>query len=112
MRNLNLVFRFILELVVLVALFLWGVATSGELLVRVVMGLAAPAAAIAIWGLFVAPKASRRLPDPQRLAVETVVFGAGVLAFASRGEWLLAVLLAAAATISLVLMSYWGQRGR
>lgn len=111
MRNLNLVFRFILELVVLVALFLWGVATSGELLVQVVMALSAPAAAIAIWGLFVAPKASRRLPDPQRLAVEIVVFGAGVLAFASWGEWLLAVLLAAAAAISLVLMFYWGQRG-
>jgi hypothetical protein len=111
MRNLNLVFRFVLELVVLVALFLWGVSTSGELLVQVVMGLAAPAAAIAIWGLFVAPRASRRLPDPQRLAVEIVVFGAGVLAFLARGDLLLGVLLAAAAAISLVLMFYWGQRG-
>jgi hypothetical protein len=67
--------------------------------------------AIAIWGLFVAPKASRRLPDPQRLAVEIVVFGAGVLAFLSRGDVPLAVLLAAAAAISLGLMLAWGQRG-
>lgn len=111
MRSLNLVFRFILELVVLVALFLWGVSTSGELLVQVVMGLGAPAVAIAVWGLLVAPKASRRLPDPQRLAVEIVVFGAGVLAFVARGDWLLAVLLAAAAAVSLVLMFTWGQRG-
>ena len=111
MRNLNQVFRFVLELVVLLALFLWGVSVSDELLVQVVLGLGAPAAAMAVWGLFVAPRASRRLPDPQRLAVETVVWGAGVLAFVARGALLLGLLLAAAVAISLVLMFYWGQRG-
>lgn len=111
MRQLNLVFRFILELVVLVALFLWGVSVSGELIVRVVLGVGAPALAVVVWGLFVAPKASRRLPDPQRLAVEIVVFGAGVLAFLARGDVLLALLLGAAAAISLFLMYQWGQRG-
>ena len=111
MRSLNLVFRFVLELVVLVALFLWGISVSGELIVQVVLGLGAPALAIAAWGLFVAPRASRRLPDPQRLAVEIVVFGAGVLAFFARGDALLALLLAVAAAISLGLMFAWGQRG-
>ena len=111
MRQLNLVFRFVLELVVLVALFLWGVSVSGELIVQVVLGVGAPALAVAVWGLFVAPKASRRLPDPQRLAVEIVVFGAGVLAFLARGDLLLALLLGAAAAISLFLMYQWGQRG-
>jgi hypothetical protein len=111
MRDLNLAFRFVLELVVLVALFLWGVSASGELIVQVVLGLGAPALAIAVWGLFVAPKASRRLPDPARLAVEIVVFGAGVLAFLARGDMLLALLLAAAAALSLGLMYSWGQRG-
>jgi K+-sensing histidine kinase KdpD len=112
LRNLNLVFRFALELVVLVALFLWGVSVSGELLVRIVLGLGAPALAVAVWALFVAPRASRRLPDPQRLAVEIVVFGAGVLAFLATGEVLLGAMLAAAAAINFILMSYWGQRGR
>jgi hypothetical protein len=111
MRSLNLVFRFVLELVVLVALFLWGVSVSGDLIVSVVLGLGAPALALTVWGLFVAPKASRRLPDPQRLALEIVVFGAGVLAFLATGELLLGLLLAAAATLSLALMWNWGQRG-
>ena len=111
MRSINLMFRLVLELVVLVALFLWGVSVSSELLIQVVLGLGAPAAALTVWGLFVAPKATRRLPDPQRLAVEVVVSGAGVLAFIAMGDWPLGLLLAAAATISLVLMSYWGQRG-
>ena len=58
-----------------------------------------------------APKASRRLPDPRRLAVEILVFGAGVLAFLAAGQLLLAVLLAAAAALNLWLMFDWGQRG-
>jgi hypothetical protein len=111
MRQLNLVFRFVLELVVLVALFLWGVSVSDELIVQVILGLGAPALAMAVWGLFVAPRASRRLPDPQRLALEIVVFGAGVLAFLARGDVLLALLLGAAAALSLFLMYQWGQRG-
>jgi hypothetical protein len=111
MRNLNLVFRFVLEMVVLVALFLWGVSVSSELIIQVILGLGAPAVVVVVWGLFVAPKAARRLPDPQRLAVEIVIFGAAVLAFLAAGELLLALLLAAAATLSLFLMWYWGQRG-
>jgi hypothetical protein len=110
LRSLNLAFRFILELVVLVALFLWGVSVSGELIVQVVLGLGAPAMVIGVWGAFVAPRASRRLPDPQRLAVEIVIFGAGVLAFAATGELILALLLAAAAALNLFLMWAWGQR--
>lgn len=111
LRSLNLVFRFLLELVVLVALFLWGVSLSSELLVQVLFGLGAPAVVMAIWALFVAPKASRRLPDPQRIALEVVVFGAGVLAFMATGNVALGLLLALAAAISLALMFLWDQRG-
>jgi hypothetical protein len=112
MRSLNLVFRFLLEIIVLVALFLWGVSISDQFVVQVLFGLGAPAIVIVVWALFVAPKASRRLPDPQRLAVEVVVFGAGVLAFLAAGHMMLAVLLAAAAGLNLWLMFDWGQRGR
>jgi hypothetical protein len=111
MRTLNLVFRFILEIVVLVALFLWGLSVSDQLIIDLVLALGAPAVVIVVWGLFVAPRASRRLPDPRRLAVEIVVFGAGVVAFLAAGQPLLAVLLAAAVAINLGLMFMWGQRG-
>lgn len=111
MRNLNLGLRFILELVVLVALLQWGLRSSNDLLVQLVLGFGAAALAIVVWGTFVAPKASRRLEDPARLALEVVVFGAGVLAFLASGALPLAVLLAASAMISLALMFLWGQRG-
>lgn len=110
MRNLNLAFRFILELTVLVALFLLGVSLSDEVIVQIVLGIGLPLLAMTVWGLFVAPKSVRRLPDPARLGIELLVFGSGVLAFIVSGYVALGVLLAAAAAISLVLMFLWGQR--
>ena len=98
-------------MVVLVALFLLGVSLSDQLLVAIVLGLGIPLIAIAVWGMFVSPKARRRLPDPQRLALELVVFGAGVIAFVLTGNLVLAVLLGTAAVLSLGLMFFWGQRG-
>ena len=111
MRSLNLVFRFILEMVVLVSLLLWGFGASDQLLVQLILGLGAPAIVIVLWGTFGSPKAPRRLEDPARLALEVVVFGIGALAFVASGQAILGVLLAAAAAISLTLMFAWGQRG-
>jgi len=111
MRRLNLVLRFVLEMVVLVALFMWGMSLSDDLPVQLLAGLGAPALAMTLWGLFVAPKATRRLDDPSRLILELGVFGAGVLAFVLAGHLLLGILLGTAAVISLGLMFYWGQRG-
>lgn len=111
MRQVNLAFRFILEIVVLIALLYWGFSVSDNLLVQLVLALGAAAVVIAIWGTFVAPKAPRRLDDPVRAALEIVIFGAGVLAFIAAGQLLLGLLLAAAAAISLGLMFLWGQRG-
>lgn len=111
MRSLNLAFRFVLELTVLVALFMAGTSLSDEPLISLGLGVGLPIVAIAVWGLFVAPKARRRLEDPARLVVELGVFGAGAIAFVLSGNLILAVLLAAAAVISVVLMFLWGQRG-
>jgi hypothetical protein len=112
MRELNLAFRFILELVVLVALAIWGFGASSEPIVALVLGVGAPAIAIVVWATFVSPKAPRRLPDPARLALEIGVFGAAVLALILAGQVVAAVLLALAAALSLGLMLFWGQRGR
>jgi hypothetical protein len=110
MRSLNLIFRFVLELLVLVVLFLLGVSISESLLFQVVLGLGIPAIVILVWGLFVAPKASRRLPDPARLVLEVVVWSLGALGLALVAGLLPALLFGAAVAINLGLMFYWGQR--
>ena len=61
LKPLNLGLRFVLELCMLVALGIWGFSQN------VVLGIAAPLAAAVVWGLWIAPKATRRLRDPARL---------------------------------------------
>ena len=81
-RAANDVLRFILELAALEGLAIWGWRT-GPTGVNVVLAIAAPLAAAALWGAFVAPKARRHPGDPWRLLLEATVFGAGTLAFAA-----------------------------
>ncbi len=111
MKGLNLAFRFVLEMLVLVALFLFGLSLSDETLVATVPALGLPLIVMIVWGLFVAPKANRRLEDPTRLAVELVIWFVGVLAFSFAVSWILGILFGLAVLISLALMFYWGQRG-
>ena len=111
MRGLNLAFRFILELLALVALFLWGTSVSDDLVIQLVVGLGVPALVMVLWSLFVAPRASRRLPDPSRLALELLIFAIAALAFGLTGGLVVAMMFGMAVVISLVLMFLWDQRG-
>lgn len=111
MRSLNLVFRFALELLALVALVLWGTSLSDDLAAQLIVGLGAPALVMVMWGAFVAPKASRRLPDPPRLVIEGVIFALAALAFGLTVGPIVALMFGLAVVISLALMFFWGQRG-
>lgn len=110
MRKLNLAFRFILEMVALVALFLWGMSMSDSLPVQLLLALGTPVIVMVIWGLFVAPKATRRLPDPARLAVELAIFFVAVVALGFAVSWILALMYGLAIFISVSLMFFWDQR--
>jgi hypothetical protein len=112
MRNLNLAFRFVLELLVLLALFLFGMGASDDLLIALPVAIVLVAIVMAIWGLFVSPRASHRLSDPSRLGLELAIFFIGVLAFGLAVGWVVAVLFGLAVLTSLALMFMLGQRGR
>jgi uncharacterized protein len=101
---LNLGLRFVLELWMLVALAIWGFSE------HIVLGIAAPLAATVVWGLWIAPKASRRLRDPLRLVVELLLFGAAGVALAAADHRLAAAIFLAAVVLSEALMLRWGQR--
>jgi hypothetical protein len=111
MRNLNAGFRFVLELLVLVALFLFGVNATDNLFIGLPIAIALVGIVIAIWGLFVAPRASNRLDDPARLGVELGIWFVGVLAFGFAVGWVVALLFGLAVLTSLALMFVLGQRG-
>ena len=111
MRPLNDAYRFCLEVAGLVALGYAGFQ-AGSAGLAWVLGLGLPAVFAVTWGRFIAPKASRPLRDPMRIAVEIALFAgaASALAVAGSGTW--AIALAAAVALHLALTFALGQRPR
>jgi hypothetical protein len=108
-RPANDVLRFLLELAALASLGYWGFAES-EGAAQWVLGLGAPLLAAAVWGTFVAPKASRPTVDPVRLALEVAVFGSGVAALQAAEAGALAVVFGVLVVAHLALTFALGQR--
>jgi Protein of unknown function (DUF2568) len=101
--------RFLLELSALAALAYWGFHefSAGA---QWLLGIGAPIVAAAVWGAFVAPKASRPTVDPVRLLLEVAVFGSGVVALLLAGSTELAIVFAALVLVHLALTFALGQR--
>ena len=100
LRAANLGLRFFLELCILAALGYWGFQTGDSAPLKVILGIGAPLIAAVLWGVFISPKASVRLPGFARLLLEYAIFGAAALALAAAGQPELAAVFFAAAVIS------------
>ncbi|HEX8645937.1 MAG TPA: DUF2568 domain-containing protein [Thermoleophilaceae bacterium] len=87
MKVAVLTMRFLTELLLLAVLAAWGAWVGDSLAADVALGIAAPLAAAAVWGIWIAPRSRRRLADPARLALEAVLFALGALALAHFGSW-------------------------
>jgi hypothetical protein len=105
MRAANLGLRFLLELAMLAGLAVGGWAIGG-----VVLAIAAPVVAIGLWAVFVAPKASRRLTDPAKVALEVVLFAAATVGWFAAGFPVVGVVFAALVVVNLGLLFAWDQR--
>ncbi len=110
MRVLSLVLRFLLELAMLAALAVWGFTVGGGTVTKIVLGVGAPLAAAIVWGLFIAPKATRRLDDPARFTLELFLWMAGGLALLAAGHPGWALIFGTLVAGSLGLMVILGQR--
>jgi Protein of unknown function (DUF2568) len=108
LKGANLVLRFLLELCALAGAAYWGSRVSSSTAVNVLVAIAAPLALATVWGVWLAPKAARRLQPPMRTIAELAVLGAAVAALVAAGEPLLALILAAAAVANGLLLHVWG----
>jgi Protein of unknown function (DUF2568) len=93
--------RFVVELVGFASLAVWGF-TSVSHPWNLLAGVAAPAAAIALWGLVVAPKAALSLGPVVRIVVEVAIFAVVTVAWWRMGHPWVAVAFAAAAVVTAV----------
>jgi hypothetical protein len=99
----NAVLAFLLELALLAALVALAVLLPVPWPLKVLLAVLLPGIVIAVWGLLVAPRASRRLAVRPRFVLQTVLFGLGALALAVAGIPVLAVVFAAVVAAHLVL---------
>ncbi len=81
---------FLTELAALVGLALGGWSMPGPAWARVLLAALLPVVAAAVWGAFLAPRASRPLAEPSRIALRAVVLAAGAAGFAASGRPVLA----------------------
>lgn len=111
LRVLNEALAFLLELAALALLACWGWQTPESTVARLLLAVAAPAAAATLWGLFAAPKARIRAPLAGVLAVKTLVFGAatGALYALAGSAWALAFAGVAVVNTALATLD---RRGR
>ena len=96
----NLAVRFVVELAGLAGLGVWGAGATSNSVGRVILAIAAPLAAAGIWGVWSAPKATRRLPGNGLLGLELALLGAAVAGLLDAGHPLAAGALGAVAIVN------------
>jgi Protein of unknown function (DUF2568) len=110
-REANLLIKFLLELVALAALAVWG-ANTGHGWLPVVLASVTPLAAALLWGVFAAPTSGRRLPPPARVPFELLVFASAVAALAAAGWIEPSLVFAALVLVNSALLTAFGQWDR
>jgi hypothetical protein len=91
-----LVIRFLTELALLVGLAVAGARLGGTVLFSIIGGVLAPVVTATIWGLWIAPRAWRRLAEPTRFVLEFVLFALAGIALAASGLLVAGIVLAVA----------------
>ncbi len=105
----NKVLSFALELAMLAGFCCWGFFAGGMLWLKLLLGIGVPVVIMVFWGLFLAPRARRRLKNVQGSIVSAALFIASAAALSSCGQSLAAALLAFAAVINMILKLAWRQ---
>lgn len=100
----NLAVAFFLELCALAALGYWGFHVGSGMVAKVALGIGVPLVTAVMWGLFIAPRATVKLPAPVNVSLRILVFGlaAASLAVAGRTTWAWAFGVAVVANLALV----------
>lgn len=109
LKLINIGLRFLLELCILAIFGYWGFKTGGNPLMKILLGLGAPALFAVVWGTFLAPKSPRRLDEPWLFLMEVVVFGLTCWALYSTGKVDLTVAFGGIYILNKILMFIWRQ---
>lgn len=109
LKYVNLALAFGLELAALAALGYWGWHASAELPLQLGLALGAPLLMAVVWGLWLAPRAAQRLPNPARAALQLGIFGIAALALVGAGQPGPAITFAGLVVVNTLLLHIWHQ---
>lgn len=109
LRCANLSVAFLLELGLLVGFAVWGWSIGPSTETRVLIAAAIPAAAVAVWSVFLAPRSRRRLRRPGLVVVKTTLFAVASIGLAGSGHGADGAVLFGAFTVNLALALAWRQ---
>ncbi|MEV6096848.1 YrdB family protein [Nocardia sp. NPDC051981] len=111
LKGANLLVMFLLELLVLGAAAWWGFTVSAPIVVRVLLGLAAPAVFIVVWALFGAAQ-DPRFPQTgwRRVVLEVAWFGAASVLLGLAWTPVAGAVMFAVWLVNGALRLLWGQQ--
>lgn len=107
MRAANLALKFLLELAALVSFGYAAYAATPNRALAAAAAVLAPVAGAIVWGIFAAPKSTRRLRDPALLVFEMVFFAVAALALIHAGDRNGGVALYLLFLMNASLLHYW-----
>ncbi|MED1602502.1 YrdB family protein [Alkalihalophilus marmarensis] len=96
--------RFILEVTALLALGYWGVQAGIEVWLKILLGISVPLLTAIVWGVFISPKAPKRLHEGPRLFLEIALFALAAAAMYGSGfEYFSVIFMLMAMVISILI---------
>jgi hypothetical protein len=107
---LNLTVRFIVELLAVGFVGYWGFNASDDTLLRLALGIGAAVAFAVVWGLFLAPTATRGLTTRQKNILGTILLLVAAAAVAAAGQPAIAVVYAVVVILNAAALLILGDR--
>ena len=108
-KQFNLVISFLLELLVFTILAYYGFHAAENSAGKYLLAFSLPLAAALLWGLFAAPRSSRRIRFPYRIIFEILVLSSGVLLLHKMGLPIFSICLGLVILINKILSYLWKQ---
>ena len=109
LRWVNLALRFFLELCVFAAFAFWGWHIGTNLPLKIALALGLFLLVIAVWGVFLSPRARVPLSTAPWVLLQIVIFGAAVAGLAAADRSRLALILAGLLIVNSALLMVWRQ---
>jgi len=109
-KSLHLLLALLLEIAMLFALAYYGFHITGSEGLRFLVGIGLPLLAIALWGLWAAPRAKRRLPFTCLIIFKLILFlGTACLLYSvGRHQW--AFIFGSSAVINELLEIFFREK--